>query len=494
MLRKLLFKVRKPSEPSSNVNSIQPKPSTDQTSQMSSTAGKGMSFMNLLAKAKEAKEAEKQSERDKDQLSSSSPTKRPSGQMSEEQPLNIMPHPQPTNIQPTKSKWAALAAGAGAPMSQVPSSRAQTSGQSGGQSGGILHSVFSQGADKKTELVCKKSEYIQIVRDIRPAQTTRWTRGMGNQPVMTVSSPRPDTIEEFDEYGRRQQVAPLVQFPEADLLHYHDDHGISVTRAPPIVAAIPPRIQHQSSTTQPSQAGSLVLTTVSDPQITLAQQATTTVTSKQFYSTASPATNLLNTEQFLTSMIELKMELRSEMQKLNSKIMSIDEHILEFAKISTWLVNNIPVAPTKMTSLHHHHHHTPTSALQITSSHLTGATVGDLQMPLIATSVTSSKHKKSSKHHHHHIVPRESQLTIPESVGADQEKDEPHHRKSSSKKESKKAHKEKKEKPASSKTMQQQPSEQQMTAHEPETIEETKQVVVKAPEGVVDEQDLTSKL
>lgn len=121
-------------------------------------------------------------------------------------------------------------------------------------------------------------------------------------------------------------------------------------------------------------------------------------------------------------------------------------------------MNNMPVAPVKSASLHHHHHHlhsTPvsTSALQITGSHLTGATVGDLQIPLIAASTSAtSKHKKSSKHHHHHHA-------LPDNLLASAEPDEPLDRKPSK---SKKTHKEKPDKTASSSKTMQQP---QLTAH-----------------------------
>lgn len=327
VLRKFLFKRRKPSEPNSAVNSIQPKPSTDQTPAQAPTgkpSGGGMSLMSLIAKAKEAKEAEKQSAQQDQQLSGSSPTKQKqqSSKPSGEQPLNILPHPQPT-----KTKWAALAAGAGAPIT----AQASTTGtkERTGQTGGILHSVFSQDGDKKTELVCKKSDYVQIVRDIRPAQTgSRWSRPVVpisqqsmsfSNLALVQSTPRPDTIEEFDEYGT--QLVQLSQYPESDDLIYHDDHSSSGSRAmaPVVTAGGQPRLQHQ-----PSIQHSLALTTTSDSPITIAQQQQT-VSGKQFYSTTAPSINLLNTEQFLTSMVELKMELRSEMQKLNSKINSIDE-------------------------------------------------------------------------------------------------------------------------------------------------------------------------
>lgn len=322
-LRKLFTK-RKPSEPSANVNSIQP-PSE---AAPSAPAKSSNPFLNLVARAKEKEAAEKMSS--SQDVSASSPTKQkakgqPISQLSEDQPLSIMPHPQAT-----KSKWAALAAASGSAITNVPV--AQLQGQQAAEGQG--------GKDGKHETVCKKSEFVKVVKDIKPSQG--WSRfgGPGGTPTGLLAphagglgnyfamAQRPEPIEEYEEYNRNQMQ--LYSAEPDDLTMLQDDpHSSGGGRAAPPR----PSVQARGQLMLPQQ--SLVVAS---------GEPTPSSARPQFF---GPPTNLLDTQQFLTSMVELKMELRSEMQKLNSKINAIDEHILEFAKISTWLVNNMPVAPIK---------------------------------------------------------------------------------------------------------------------------------------------------
>lgn len=321
-LRKL-FSKRKPSEPGANVNSIQP--STEPAA-----PSKPSAFLGLLARAKEAKEAEKMSS--SQDVSSSSPTKQkgkgqPISQLSEDQPLTILPHPQAT-----KSKWAALAAASGSAITDVPV--AQLTGHLSGEM-----AASKQEYDKeKTKTICQKSEFVKIVKDIKPAPVQRWSRfgGLGSSPAGLMAhtsgignyfslAQRPEPIEEYDEYNRNL-MQPYAGEQDDSML-FHDEQQSSSGGRP---ARPPPQPPNQLMNQQ-----SIVVTT---------SDGGPPPSGRQFFSTP---TNLLETQQFLTSMIELKMELRSEMRELSNKISAIDEHILEFAKISTWLVNNMPVAPVK---------------------------------------------------------------------------------------------------------------------------------------------------
>lgn len=338
-LRKL-FSKRKPSEPGTNVNSIQP--STEQTPAAPAKPS-GNALLSLLARAKEHKEAEKMSS--SQDVSASSPTKQkgkgqPISQLSEDQPLTILPHPQAT-----KSKWAALAAASGSAITNVPLAQLPGHSTSEVQSSKIDYDK------EKTETICKKSEFVKIVKDIRPAPVHRWSRfgGPGNTPTGLLApytggignyfsmAQRPEPIEEYDEYNRNQ-MQPYSTEPDDPSMLFHDDQqsssgggGGGASRA--IMAPRLPQPPNQLINLPTQQ--SIVVTT---------SDAAPPPSACQFF---TAPTNLLDTQQFLTSMVELKMELRSEMRELSSKISAIDEHILEFAKISTWLVNNMPVAPIK---------------------------------------------------------------------------------------------------------------------------------------------------
>ena len=323
-LRKLFTK-RKPSEPSANVNSIQP-PAEPTGAAPAKPAG---SFLSLLARAKEAKtDAEKMSS--SQDVSASSPTKQkgkgqPIMQLSEDQPLTILPHPQPT-----KSKWAALAAASGSAITNIPVAQLQGQQTSEGQ-------TAKEGTQ---ELVCKKSEFVKVVKDIKPSQGwSRFGGGAGGSSGSLLGphvsaignyfsmAQRPEPIDEYGEYNRNQMQMYSTE-PDDQAIFHDDQHSSGGTSRGIATTPRPAKGQLMHLPVQQSVV-------VSEPP---AQS------SNRFFNTP---TNLLDAQQFLTSMVELKMELRSEMQKLNSKINAIDEHILEFAKISTWLVNNMPVAPIK---------------------------------------------------------------------------------------------------------------------------------------------------
>ncbi|CAG2164520.1 unnamed protein product [Oppiella nova] len=126
------------------------------------------------------------------------------------------------------------------------------------------------GAVRRTELVCKKSEHIHVVKDIRPpTQGNKWPR------VATGGSVRPETIEEStepqDSEGKRAAQPPVDS----------ETHVKSVSDPKPI---------------QPKSINS------SDYQ------------------------------QIIASLIDMRVDLKLEIQKLSNKVSKIDEHISDIVR------------------------------------------------------------------------------------------------------------------------------------------------------------------
>jgi hypothetical protein len=235
----------------------------------------------------------------------------------------------------------------------------------GAAPGSFSGSYFSTSVDagdglsgRRTELVCKKSEHIHVVKDIRPPiQGNKWPKviptggsffptGGATMASIAGSAPsghsggttlaavgRPDTIDEYDEHGRSAHHVPsitsaggqLVPIASATMASHSDSDAHSHHLQGP----------QQSFMDAGSAAGAI----------------TATASSSVGSGPPLKVVPMAELQQMLHSMLEIKLEMRAEMQKLNSKINVIDEHILEFAKISTWLVNNMPLAGSQVSVL-----------------------------------------------------------------------------------------------------------------------------------------------
>ncbi len=127
----------------------------------------------------------------------------------------------------------------------------------------------NMGAVRRTELVCKKSEHIHVVKDIRPpTQANKWPR------VPTSGSARPETIEESNESQ------------ESD-----------------------------KKMTQTSNEGESSKTSDSTKVV---------IQPKSINST--------DYQQIIASLIDMRIDLKLEIQKLSNKVTKIDEHISEIVK------------------------------------------------------------------------------------------------------------------------------------------------------------------
>lgn len=309
-----------------------------------------------------------------------------------------------------RSRWAAFAGASGAAITSAGGggSSGMFGSNLGGQAGaaalGTLSAVgagggsfsgsfFSTSVDagdglsgRRTELVCKKSEHIHVVKDIRPPiQGNKWPKvisagffptgpgGPGPMPIgpggslpghsgTTAIGSRPDTIDEYDEQGRSTHPGTLLTSASGGQL-------VPVTTGGPVV---PHGSLHADSDSHshPHHAGPS--STSHAYMIDSGGNGTGGVNAT---GSAPPAklVPVAEIHQILHSMLEMKLEMRAEMQKLNSKINVIDEHILEFAKISTWLVNNMPLAGTPVPVLkpeksHQHGKRTGTSRRSGSSS------------------------------------------------------------------------------------------------------------------------------
>ncbi|CAG2111451.1 unnamed protein product, partial [Medioppia subpectinata] len=132
------------------------------------------------------------------------------------------------------------------------------------------------GAIRRTELVCKKSEHIHVVKDIRPpTQGNKWPR------VATGGSARPETIEESTE-------------PQ-------DSEGKRV-----------------------SQLSQLAIE--GDPT------AVKTVSESTKVVIQPKSINSSDYQQIIASLIDMRVDLKLEIQKLSNKVSKIDDHISDIVK------------------------------------------------------------------------------------------------------------------------------------------------------------------
>lgn len=132
------------------------------------------------------------------------------------------------------------------------------------------------GAVRRTELVCKKSDHIQVVKDIRPpTQGNKWPR------VATGGSVRPETIEEASEDGLEKKREPA-----------------SVTTDSAAILAAAAARQPPPSTTD---ANKLMI----QPK----------------------SINSIDYQQIVATLIDMRVDLKLEIQKLTNKMNTMDDHI-----------------------------------------------------------------------------------------------------------------------------------------------------------------------
>ncbi len=152
----------------------------------------------------------------------------------------------------------------------------------------------NMGAVRRTELVCKKSEHIHVVKDIRPpTQGNKWPR------VPTSGSARPETIEESNE----PQESDSKKMPQ---------------------------ISTEGESSKTSDSTKVVI----QPK----------------------SINSTDYQQIIASLIDMRIDLKLEIQKLSNKVTKIDEHISEIVKklsafnLQTEDNNNITITTaTKLT-------------------------------------------------------------------------------------------------------------------------------------------------
>lgn len=137
----------------------------------------------------------------------------------------------------------------------------------------------NMGAVRRTELVCKKSEHIHVVKDIRPpTQGNKWPRvATGGRE----GDRRPETIEESaePEGGDGKRIVPQI----------------SVDGEP---------------TSRGGGGGSDVSRVVIQPK----------------------SINSADYQQIIASLIDMRIDLKLEIQKLSHKVTKIDEHISDIVK------------------------------------------------------------------------------------------------------------------------------------------------------------------
>lgn len=136
----------------------------------------------------------------------------------------------------------------------------------------------AESASRRTELVCRKSEHIHVVKDIRPPT-------QGNKWPKVSSSARPETIEETSE------TAPDKQLPTG-----------------------------QDSTTATGTKQQVTSKTAAG----VVSTAVTTVQPK-------PVTSA-DLQQLIATLIDMRIDLKLEIQKLNNRINIIDQHMEDMAK------------------------------------------------------------------------------------------------------------------------------------------------------------------
>ena len=180
------------------------------------------------------------------------------------------------------SFWATLTGTARDNNNTVPSTLAVE------RDGGV-EKDSSDAHTRRTELVCRKSEYIQVVKDIRPpTQGNEWPK---------VLSPRPDTIDETSE----PTADGLPRQPPDKGKHMSMLSGVTTTNAgtvAPSSAAVAPLASSGSSSSvvQPTSI------------------------------------NNADYQQIIASLIDMRIDLKLEIQKLSNKIVKIDSHIDDVTK------------------------------------------------------------------------------------------------------------------------------------------------------------------
>ncbi len=152
----------------------------------------------------------------------------------------------------------------------------------------------NMGAVRRTELVCKKSEHIHVVKDIRPpTQGNKWPR------VPTSGSARPETIEESNE----PQEGDSKKMPQ---------------------------ISTEGESSKTSDSTKVVI----QPK----------------------SINSADYQQIIASLIDMRIDLKLEIQKLSNKVTKIDEHISEIVKklsafnLQTEDNNNITITTSSTTA------------------------------------------------------------------------------------------------------------------------------------------------
>ncbi|KPM09374.1 potassium voltage-gated channel protein eag-like protein, partial [Sarcoptes scabiei] len=128
---------------------------------------------------------------------------------------------------------------------------------------------------RRTELVCKKSEHIQVVKDIRPpTQGNRWPR------IATGGSVRHETIEESVEDEQTKQTKPNNSSPKTG--------------------------SNRKAANETADSNKILI----QPK----------------------SINSTDYQQIVASLVDMRIDLKLEMQKLTNKIGKIDEHISNITK------------------------------------------------------------------------------------------------------------------------------------------------------------------
>lgn len=176
------------------------------------------------------------------------------------------------------SRWAAALSNATTPPTTTAAIAKTTStltttgasepskvGDTGVKEEKVERDADSSGLGRRTELICKKSEHIIIVKDIRPpTQANKW-------PRVTTGGSRPETIDESSE---QEEVRALLE-------QGIQQAGQDATRKPSMAAVHPKAI------------------------------------------------NNADYQQIIASLTDMRVDLKLEIQKLNMKVSKIDETITQ---------------------------------------------------------------------------------------------------------------------------------------------------------------------
>lgn len=179
------------------------------------------------------------------------------------------------------SRWTAAFAGGGSPGTTHGSEPAQTESTAATRE----EREEKESSSRRTELVCRKSEHIQVVKDIRPAaQGNKWPK------VASTGTLRPDTIDESGEVSGGSEAGGLAG-GLAGILTVGPGTG--------------------TGTGTGGGAGRASVTSL--------------VGKAQSISTA-------DFQQLVSTLLEIKVDIKSEIQKINTKINKIDQHVEEVTK------------------------------------------------------------------------------------------------------------------------------------------------------------------